>query len=90
MFAQADTQQWDGQMGPPVAPQNASYDKSDVGRYAYRILRKGESPWSLRTPPDTSGMPFKERRALLLSAIALGNDPAHTSVFLHTSESVLG
>ena len=88
MFAQANIQQWDAQMGPPVAPQNATQSPFDVGKYAYRILRKGEHPWSLRTPPDTEAMPFRDRRALLVSAIALGNDPEHTSIFLHTSQTV--
>ena len=51
-------------------------------------MRKGETPWNLRNPPDTNRLEFKELRSVLLPAIAFGNQKQHTSPFLHTTVGV--
>ena len=69
--------------GPASSPGQAFEEPCDAGRFLYRILRKGETPWALRSPPDTTALPFQQLRSLLLPAIAFGNQPQHTSPFLH-------
>lgn len=60
----------------------------DGTQYAYRILRKGETPWMLRVPGDCSGLDFLEKRALLVTAVATGNNPQKPSPFLHATRNL--
>jgi len=75
-------------MGPKHAPLNATECKDAKGAFVYRLCRIGETPWTLRQPQDLSNASFSELRALLVSAIAMGNQQAHTSVFLHSTSSL--
>ena len=75
-------------MGPKRAPLNATECKDAKGAFVYRLCRIGETPWTLRQPQDLSNASFSELRALLVSAIAMGNQQAHTSVFLHSTSSL--
>jgi hypothetical protein len=61
---------------------------SAAGGFLYRVCRKGETPWALRRPPDVSGLSERELRAMVLPAIAYGNDPARQSPLLHCTITV--
>ena len=52
------------------------------------MLRRGELPWELRNPPDTTCLSKVAFRDLLVSSVALGNNPEHTSPFLHTTANL--
>lgn len=76
-------------LGPEEAPNCAVASQSKgAPEYAYRICRRGENPWALREPADLAGMTFQEQRALLVTAVATGNNPARPSPFLHASRSL--
>ena len=77
-----------GDLGPPDPPQNATERKEDRGKFVYRILRKGETPWKMRQCPDTTVFSKQELRATLLSCLACGNQPQWTSIFLHCTGSL--
>jgi len=58
------------------------------GPYMFRVLRKGETPWALRKPPDTTDLKRVQLRALMLQAVARGNKKGQTSPFLHCTMTV--
>jgi hypothetical protein len=70
-------------MGPESTPTCAKTATSQ--NLSYRICRKGENPWQLRDPAVTEHLPRAEMRALLLSAVAIGNNPKRPSPFLHAT-----
>ena len=74
--------------GPASGPDCATEGKADANKFVYRILRRGESPWTLRQPCDMAALGFKEKRALMVMALGMGNSSGHTSPFLHTSSSL--
>ena len=50
----------------------------------------GEHPWKLRSPPwHLRDLTKKQLRAMVLAAVAHGNDPQMTSSFLHASTSLV-
>ena len=50
----------------------------------------GEHPWKLRSPPEhLRDLTKKQLRAMVLAAVAHGNDPQMTSPFLHVSASLV-
>ena len=72
-----------GERGPQHSPASAT---AQFGEWAYRACRMGENPWQLRAPPDhISDLSRKQLRAMVLSAVAKGNDPHMPSPFLHAS-----
>ena len=55
----------------------------------YRVLRKGETPRKLRTPPpEVQDMSWKEQRYQLLEAIAWGNVDGRKSPYFHCTNSL--
>ena len=73
-------------MGPKETPTAAVSTQVKGGpAWSYRICRRGENPWQLRDPPVMADLEFAEMRALLLSAVAKGNDPRSPSPFLHAT-----
>ncbi len=58
-----------------------------LNHWLYRVLRKGESPLEMRRPEDhrLELLDSEELRALLLEAVAFGNDPDRPGVFLHAT-----
>ena len=58
-------------------------------QWVYRVLRRNELPWDLRTPPDLSAMSTEEIRGVLLPACAFGNSEGKTSPLLHTTTSLV-
>ena len=70
-------------MGPKVAPLRATEKKDEKGKWCYRILRKHEKPWELRDPLDYTALSQQKLRALVLTAVAFGNEDKWTSQFLH-------
>ena len=52
------------------------------------MLRRGELPWGLRNPLETKDLSKAAFRDLLVSAVALGNNPEHTSPLLHTTANL--
>jgi hypothetical protein len=73
--------------GPTEMPLNAVHEPSKKP-WLYRVLRRGEFPWELRNPPETKDLSKEAFLDLLVSAVALGNNPEHTSPFLHTTTSL--
>ena len=73
-------------MGPQKTPQEATENKAEKDRYCYRICRRGETPWTLRQPPDLTGASFAEKRSLMATGIAMGNETP--SSFLHATTSL--
>ena len=71
-----------------MGPTNAIVEKGPADGWLYRVLRKGEVPWALRDPPSTEGLDEVELSALVLPAVTLGNQPQHTSPFLHATVSL--
>ncbi len=50
----------------------------------------GENPWELRAPPEhIKDLTKKQLRAMVLAAVAHGNDRQMTSSFLHASTSLV-
>ena len=72
---------------PKEMPLSATEETSNTP-WLYRVLRRGELPWELRSPPETKDLSKAAFRDLLVSAVALGNNPEHTSPFLHTTASL--
>ena len=71
------------------APQQATETPPLKGTrgWCYRLCRKGtETPCTLRPTVDLTGLSFAEKRALLISACATGNE--QPSPFLHTTSSL--
>lgn len=75
-------------LGPRERPLCATALAPVSEYYAYRICRKGEHPWDLRRPVDCAGLSFMETRALVVTAVATGNDPARPSCFLHATRKL--
>ena len=73
-------------LGPAEAPYHAT-ETGDGKQFVYRVLRYGESPWRMRIPPMVD-LVHSEMRALLVTAIAHGNDEQEQSLFLHTTASL--
>ena len=49
----------------------------------------GENPWELRQPPGHIGeLSKKQLRAMVLAAVAMGNDPQMPSALLHATGSI--
>jgi len=49
----------------------------------------GENPWNLRkVPSHVLELTPKQLRGMVLSAVAMGNDPQHPSPFLHATDSI--
>lgn len=72
---------------PRFAPYQAEAASSHG--WLYRVLRIGENPANLRQPPTTAkNLPHSELRALLLEAVANGNQQRRTSPFLHFTRSL--
>lgn len=63
-------------------------DKPTTSGYAYRCLRRYETPWIMREP-QLPQLSHQEMRALLLPGVAMGNSKQHTSPFLHCTTDVL-
>ena len=77
-------------MGPLTKFHGATTERCDYGpdnAWIYRVLRRGETPLDFRTP-RAPNLRFDEKRALLLDACALGNDPEQPSPFLHCTKRV--
>ena len=56
--------------------------------FVYRSLRRFETPFQMRKPVIPKALTHLELRALLLPAVAYGNDKKRTSLFLHCTVSV--
>ena len=74
-------------MGPESPPYGADRPKSKGQPFVYRSLRRFETPWQMRKP-EIPKMTHLELRAILLPAVAYGNDKRRTSPFLHCTVSV--
>ena len=79
--------------GPPEGLAYAAHEEGPGGEkhhyWAYRVLRRGETPVALRHPnPVTECLQENELRSILLDAVAFGNDPLRTSPFLHCTSSI--
>ena len=49
----------------------------------------GENPWKLqKVPSHVLELTPKQLRGMVLSAVAMGNDPQHTSPLLHATDSI--
>ena len=76
-----------GERGPQESPSCATAEK---GNWVYRICRMRENPWKLRSPPEhLRDLTRPQLRAMILAAVACGNDPQMTSAFLHASTSLV-
>ena len=80
------SQAFEWENGPAEAPYQAT-EEGDGKSYVYRVLRRYENPWEMREPPDTD-IADDEFRALLVTAIAHGNDLQGASPFLHTTANL--
>ena len=75
-----------GERGPQESPSSVIAEDGD---WAYRLCPNGEDPWNLRVPPaHIADLSRKQLRAMLLSAVACGNDPQMPSPFVHASSSL--
>ena len=82
----APTKQVLAERGPPASPASAI---EQFGDWAYRACRMGETPWNLRkVPSHVLELTRKQLRGMVLSAVAMGNDPQHPSPFLHATDSI--
>ena len=82
----APTKQVLAERGPPCSPASAI---EQFGDWAYRACRMGENPWNLRkVPSHVLELTPKQLRGMVLSAVAMGNDPQHPSPLLHATDSI--
>ena len=75
-----------GERGPQESPSSVIAEDGD---WAYRLCPNGEDPWNLRVPPEhIADLDRKQLRAMVISAVACGNDPQMPSPFVHASSSL--
>ena len=79
---------------PPTAAHSQEWDSrcaiSSDHNFMYRVLRKKETPHTLRTPPQhVQDTPWKEQRIPVLEALAFGNQATRQSPYIHCTGNLI-